>query len=140
MNIGEKIAGQLTADSNLGKEGSIIALSGPLGAGKTCLAKGIARFFSINDEVTSPTYTIISEYEGKKDGKALTLSHIDAYRLKGEDDFIAIGGEEYLYSGGISVIEWSERISGCLPAHTHTVTIEITGGNSRIIHVTKGKP
>ena len=132
MKIGEEIAEFL-------ENGDVLALFGPLGAGKTCLVKGIARYFGIEENVTSPTYTIVSEYEGKKNGKNLPFYHIDAYRLKGDDDFSSMGGEEYIYGRGIAVIEWAERISGTLPPHTLTINIEISGENSRTIEILGGK-
>ena len=128
MAFGEYIAGFLT-------EGSVLALRGPLGAGKTCLVKGIARFFDIEEEITSPSYTIVSEYEGKLNGQYLPLFHIDAYRLLGDDDFYSLGGEEYLFGQGISVVEWSERIPNSLPAGTWYADIEIKSGNQRIIRI-----
>jgi len=132
LAIGEKIAGLLD-------RGGVLSLCGPLGAGKTVLVKGIAGSLGIKEEITSPTYTIVSEYEGIKDGKKLPFYHIDAYRLKGEDDFTAMGGEEYIYGNGITVVEWSERIAGILPEYTLSVNFEISGPNSRIITITGGK-
>ena len=118
------------------KEGSVLAIRGPLGAGKTCLVKGIARFFAVEEEITSPTYTIVSEYQGKINENPLAFYHIDAYRLRGDDDFYALGGEEYLFGRGISVVEWSERIPNCLPANAWRVDIEVKGETSRVISVT----
>ena len=132
MEIGKKIA------ENLDK-GDIIAIKGVLGAGKTCLVKGIGEFFGI-DDITSPTYTIVSEHEAQIKGESLAFYHIDAYRLSGDDDFSSMGGEEYLYSDALTVVEWSERISGLLPPHTLTIEIEITGENSRTIHINREKP
>lgn len=123
--LGERLAPYL-------RPGSVIALRGGLGAGKTCLTKGIARGLGIAEEVTSPTYTIISEYPAPP----LILFHIDAYRLGGDDDFAALGGEEILYGKGISVIEWSERLPRSLPAEAITIDIEIADGENRIIHIT----
>ena len=128
MDIGAEIAKHI-------KKGDVIALEGVLGAGKTCLVKGIGDFLDINEEIISPTYIIVSEYEAKIEGESLPFYHIDAYRLNGDDDFASIGGEEYLYGGGIAVVEWSGRIAASLPPNTMTVEIEITGENSRIIHV-----
>ncbi|MCE1196267.1 tRNA (adenosine(37)-N6)-threonylcarbamoyltransferase complex ATPase subunit type 1 TsaE [bacterium] len=97
--------------------GSVIAFRGDLGAGKTALSKGIAAGLGIEEEVTSPTYTIISEYRGR-----LVLYHIDAYRLGGEADFAEIGGYELLGSpGSLCLIEWSER----LPSITGAAIIDI---------------
>jgi tRNA threonylcarbamoyladenosine biosynthesis protein TsaE len=121
---GERIAGLL-------HEGSIVALRGGLGAGKTCLTKGIARGLGITEEITSPTFTIISEYQGK-----LPFYHIDAYRLGGDDDFTALGGEDLLYGKGISVIEWSERLPHTVPQNALVVEIEISGADKRIIRIT----
>ncbi|MDR3174343.1 MAG: tRNA (adenosine(37)-N6)-threonylcarbamoyltransferase complex ATPase subunit type 1 TsaE [Treponema sp.] len=130
--LGERLAPKLGPSS-------VLALRGPLGAGKTCFAKGLARGLGVEEEVTSPTYTIVSEYEARPEDP-LPFYHIDAYRLKGEDDFEALGGRELLYGGGICLIEWSERIEAALPPRTIQVEIEITGGNSRIIRVSEGKP
>jgi len=107
--FGEKIG-------NFLKSGSIVALRGKLGAGKTVLAQGIARALGITETVTSPSYTIISEYQG-----TLPLYHMDAYRLSGEEDFRLAGGEELLYGTGISVVEWPERIN----LSTADVSVEI---------------
>jgi tRNA threonylcarbamoyladenosine biosynthesis protein TsaE len=124
MAVGESIA------AGLGK-GSVVALRGGLGAGKTCLARGIARGLGIRETVTSPTYTIISEY----DAGALPLYHIDAYRLEGEDDFRAIGGEECLQGDGIALIEWSDRIPGSIPRPALSVSIHILEDGRRRIDV-----
>ncbi|MDR1654480.1 MAG: tRNA (adenosine(37)-N6)-threonylcarbamoyltransferase complex ATPase subunit type 1 TsaE, partial [Treponema sp.] len=86
-------------------------------------------------EITSPTYTIISEYEGK-----IPLYHIDAYRLAGDEDFFSIGGTELLSRGdGLALIEWSERISQSLPSGTINVEIEILEGDKRRIFISGGE-
>ena len=125
MAIGETIARSLT-------KGSVVALRGGLGTGKTCLTKGIARFLGIREEVTSPTYTIISEYCSADD---LPFYHIDAYRLMGDDDFEALGGEEYLYGEGIAVIEWSERLTRSIPQAAILVEISLLAGDRRRIDI-----
>jgi tRNA threonylcarbamoyladenosine biosynthesis protein TsaE len=124
MALVEKIA------AGLGR-GSVVALRGGLGAGKTCLAKGIARGLGIRDEVTSPTYTIVSEYASGP----LPLCHIDAYRLGGDDDFQALGGDEYLHGEGIAVVEWSDRIPGSIPRSAIVIAIEILADGQRGIDV-----
>jgi tRNA threonylcarbamoyladenosine biosynthesis protein TsaE len=124
--LGEHLARSL-------KPGSVLALRGALGAGKTCFAKGLARALGVQEPVTSPTYTIVSEYEGRWNNAALSFYHIDAYRLTGEDDFEALGGRELLYGGGVCLIEWGERIESALPPRAIRVEIDITGENSRII-------
>ena len=117
------------------EEGSVIALSGPLGAGKTCLAKGIASGLGVEEEVTSPTYTIVSEYQGRD----FPVYHIDAYRLRGSADFSSIGGEEIIFGRGISIIEWPENITDFITGDVIKVYIEICGDNERSIRLEKGK-
>jgi tRNA threonylcarbamoyladenosine biosynthesis protein TsaE len=121
--LGERIAGFL-------HRGSVVALRGGLGAGKTCFAKGIARGLGIQEEITSPSYTIVSEYRG-----TVPLYHIDAYRLEGDDDFSALGGEEFLYGEGVSVVEWSERLPGSIPRDAVVVEIGIAENGRRRICV-----
>jgi len=116
--------------------GSVIALSGGLGAGKTCLVKGIARALGISENITSPTYTIINEYRpeaGRLD--TCSLYHIDAYRLNGDEDFDSTGAGECFSAGGITVIEWGDRIPGSIPAGAIRIEIEISGPQSRIFRL-----
>ena len=129
LSIGKRIAALLSS-------GSVVALKGNLGSGKTSLAKGIAAGLGIQDNLTSPTYTIISEYPLKRlQGNCKTLYHIDAYRLEDDTDFEAIGGAEILASGGICIIEWSERIPKSMPDNAITIIMEITGPSSRLIRI-----
>ena len=117
--FGEILARGLTNDS-------VIALDGDLGAGKTCLARGIARGLGVTSFVSSPTFTIVNEYEGGR----IRMFHFDTYRLADEDDFINAGLDEY-FGSGVCVIEWSDVISGVLPGGT--VRMRITGsGEERI--------
>lgn len=102
--------------------GTVIAFKGGLGVGKTTLSKGIAKGLGIGEEVISPTYTIISEYQGR-----LKLYHIDAYRLSGDADFAETGGRDMLEEpGSLCLIEWSERLS--LPPGEKTAFVEIALG------------
>jgi tRNA threonylcarbamoyladenosine biosynthesis protein TsaE len=126
--LGEKLAALL-------KKGSVVALRGNLGAGKTVLVKGIARGLGVTGEITSPTYTIVCEYEGAIGDEPVTVYHIDAYRLAGNDDFAAIGGEELIFGDGISIIEWSERIPSFISGDAIRVDIEIKGDNERSIEI-----
>jgi len=117
------------------ESGSVIALSGGLGAGKTCLVQGIARALGIAENITSPTYTIINEYplNGRFDG--CRLYHIDAYRLNGDEDFASTGAGDCFSEGGITIIEWSERIPGSIPPGAVRVEIELSGPQSRILRL-----
>jgi tRNA threonylcarbamoyladenosine biosynthesis protein TsaE len=123
--LGERIAGLLS-------DGSVVALEGALGSGKTHLTKGIAFGLGISENITSPTYTIISEYQSS----VCRLYHIDAYRLNNDKDFEDIGGLEIINSNGISVIEWSDKILKSLPENTITISFNITGQSSRTIMIT----
>jgi len=112
-------------------DGAVISLQGKLGAGKTTLAKGIAQGLGIVEPVISPTYTIISEYDGR-----LHLVHIDAYRLSGEEEFFNTGGEELLGAPGtLSLIEWSEKIADSLPPESQQITITVEENGNRTISI-----
>ena len=99
--------------------GTVIALHGDLGAGKTCFIQGLAVAMGIMDPITSPTYTLIGEYEGR-----MKLNHIDLYRLANSVEALGIGLEEYLESDGITAIEWAERAEEILPESMLHVSIE----------------
>ena len=102
------------------KKGDVIALQGPLAAGKTTLTKGIALSLNVKDTITSPTFCLISEYEGK-----LPLYHFDVYRLQGADDFANLGAEDMIYGDGVCLIEWSEKIMDELPKKTIIIRLEV---------------
>ncbi|MBR4099032.1 MAG: tRNA (adenosine(37)-N6)-threonylcarbamoyltransferase complex ATPase subunit type 1 TsaE [Clostridium sp.] len=90
--------------------GAVLAYTGDLGAGKTAFTRGLARGLGVKDRVTSPTFTIVNEYEGGR----LPLFHFDLYRLGGEDELFEIGWEDYLARGGVCAVEWSENAAGAL--------------------------
>ena len=131
--LGESLASKL-------KPGSVVALKGILGAGKTYFVKGIARGLNIQDTITSPTYTIVNEYTGILEGKDIQLFHIDAYRLSGDDDFVGTGVVEFIGGNCIAVIEWSDRIPLSVPPSAISVSIEIDGPQSRIISIRDNSP
>ena len=101
------------------KTGRVVAFTGDLGAGKTAFVSGMARALGVEERVTSPTFTIVNEYEGGR----LPLFHFDMYRLGGADELFHIGWEDYLSRGGVCAVEWSERVESALPENTVTVTI-----------------
>lgn len=100
------------------QRGDVIALQGTLAAGKTTITKGIARSLGVTEEITSPTFTLISVYEGN-----LPLYHMDVYRLAGIEDFSDLGPEEMLYGDGVCIIEWSEKVMSELPKNSIIITL-----------------
>jgi len=105
-------------------------MQGTLAAGKTTITKGIAKALEIEEDITSPTFTLISEYEGK-----LPLYHMDVYRLDSTEDFINLGTEDIIYGKGISIIEWSEKVMEALPKSTIILKLEAQTDDSRIISI-----
>lgn len=101
------------------KTGRVVAFTGDLGAGKTAFVSGMARALGVEERVTSPTFTIVNEYEGGR----LPLFHFDMYRLGGADELFHIGWEDYLSRGGVCAVEWSERAEAALPRETVWVSI-----------------
>ena len=101
--LGEELARRL-------EPGAVVAFSGDLGAGKTAFVRGMARGLGIGERVTSPTLTIVNEYEGGR----LPLFHFDMYRLGSADELYDIGWEDYLVRGGVCAVEWSENIREAL--------------------------
>lgn len=125
--LGAKLAESLPA-------GSIVAFTGDLGAGKTAFVRGMARGLGIEERVTSPTFTIVNEYnEGRK-----PLFHFDLYRLYDADELFDIGWEDYLTRGGICAVEWSER---AVDAMENCIRVDIVRGETdsqRIITIEGG--
>ena len=125
-SIGEKLGKRLLP-------GSVVALRGELGAGKTAFARGLARGAGYPGRVTSPTYTIVNEYLGGR----IPVFHFDLYRIESSDQLLDSGWDDYLDRNGICVVEWSERAEGLLPADCITVRLEtdLSNPDYRIITV-----
>lgn len=128
IEIGSRIGSVL-------RSGDVIALDGTLAAGKTTLARGIARGLDITEPVTSPTFTLISEYNGR-----LQLYHMDVYRLESTEEFINLGVEEMLYGSGVCIVEWSDKVSDSLPPSTIRITLSIPEASSQRILSIKNWP
>ena len=112
--------------------GTVIAFTGDLGAGKTAFTRGLARGLDIPDRVTSPTFTIVNEYEGGR----LPLFHFDMYRLGSSDELFDIGWEDYLARGGVCAVEWSENVEEAM--EDDAVRVAIRRGaddNTRVITI-----
>ncbi len=127
--LGARLAKQL-------RPGDVVAYLGDLGAGKTAFTRGLARGLGILEPVTSPTYTIVNEYQGR-----LPLFHFDMYRLSDAEELFDLGWEDYLARGGVCAVEWSENVAEALedpitvtiekdPAAEDTRRITITGGRN----------
>lgn len=127
--IGEELAQKL-------RGGDVLAFTGSLGMGKTAFTRGLARGLGCRGRVTSPTFTIVNEYEGRT-----PLFHFDMYRLGSSDELFDIGWDDYLARGGVCAVEWSERVSGALPEDTIFVDIARTDEHEdwRTITVTGGR-
>lgn len=108
-------------------DGAVIALNGPLGAGKTRLVQGLAEASGVDQrDVVSPTFSLIQEYRGRR-----PIYHFDVYRLKDDDEFLALGPEEYFYGCGITVVEWAEKVQACLPSERLEVRLTPVDAFSR---------
>ena len=118
------------------KPGDVVALYGELGAGKTVLTKGIARGLGVEADVHSPTFTLIHEHPGP-----IPLYHVDLYRLSSEQEVETLGLEEYIYSDGVTVIEWANTARSLLPAERLDITLRMTGDTEReLIFETESEP
>ena len=127
IELGKKIGLRL-------QRGDVIAMQGTLAAGKTTITKGIALSLGVEDTITSPTFCLISEYQGK-----MPLYHMDVYRRDGADDFAGLGTDDMIYGEGVSIIEWSEKIMSELPAKTIVLKITPQTDGSRLIEIENWK-
>ena len=126
--IGEQFAKDLP-------DGTVIAMYGDLGAGKTAFVRGMAKGMGLTCRVSSPTFTIVNEYIGERE-----LIHFDMYRLESADELFDIGWEDYLTRGGVCAVEWSERVDDAMPADTLWVDIARgTDESDRIITISGGE-
>ncbi len=126
--VGEALATTLSP-------GTVIAFTGDLGAGKTAFTRGLARGLGISERVTSPTFTIVNEYEGGR----LPLFHFDMYRLESSEELFDIGWEDYLRRGGVCAVEWSEKVADALVGALRVDIRRGEGERGRVITVTGGR-
>lgn len=110
--------------------GTVVAMYGDLGAGKTAFVRGMARGMGLACRVSSPTFTIVNEYLGERE-----LIHFDMYRLSSADELFDIGWEDYLSRGAVCAVEWSENVEGAFFGDEIVVRIEKTGDNDRTITI-----
>ena len=107
------------------QSGDVVLLDGEMGAGKTVLAKGLIAGMGITDEVTSPTYAYVNEYDGR-------VFHFDCYRITSEAQALGLGLSDYFERGGVCIVEWSENIKGLLPANCKRIKIAGRGSEREI--------
>jgi len=121
--LGRRLAGALFS-------GAVVALIGPLGAGKTHLVRAIAEGLGIADSrvVSSPTFVLVQEYSAR-----LPIYHFDAYRLQNAGEFSDLGAQEYFEGKGVSLVEWADRVENVLPKEHLRITLQITGDTRRRI-------
>lgn len=112
----------------LAKPGDLLAFYGELGAGKTCFIQGISQGLEVKDYVTSPSFTIVNEYQGK-----IPIYHFDLFRLDHAEDILELGYEEYFYGEGLTVIEWAEKIEHFLPQEHLKIDIKFKDYSQRKI-------
>lgn len=119
------------------KPGDIVCLEGDLGAGKTTFTQGLAAALGMAGRVTSPTFCLVQEHRcaSAREGMPSLLVHMDLYRLRGEDDVLAIGWEDYLTEGAVLVVEWPERAGSLIPETARHVRITHMGENFRRIDI-----
>ncbi len=120
--------------AHLLERGSMVALYGDLGAGKTQFVKGVCRAFKVTEVVNSPTFTIVNEYHG-----TIPIFHIDLYRMKSMDEILGIGFDEYLESDGICLVEWAEKLEGLMPVRRFDVRMSVIDDSSREITLSSTK-
>jgi len=131
VEVGRKLAGLLQPPQ-------LLILRGELGTGKTTLVKGIAQALDAAeaDEVTSPTFTLIHEYDGVKSGKPIKIFHLDVYRLEGERQLETLGIDELLTPDALVLVEWGEKFKSIRKKSTGEISITSAGGDARKITVT----
>ncbi len=126
-----------TALADVLPAGTVVALVGTLGAGKTRLVEAVATALGVpSTTVTSPTFVLVNEY---RQGR-LPVYHFDTYRLKDDDEFLELGPDEYFDSDGISLVEWADRVEHLLPAERVEVTLEVTGEHERLVAIRGTSP
>jgi tRNA threonylcarbamoyladenosine biosynthesis protein TsaE len=134
VEVGRKLAALL-------KPPQLLLLRGDLGTGKTTLVKGIAQALDAADpdEVTSPTFTLLHEYDGTQDGKPVKLFHLDVYRLEGERQLETLGLDELLTPDALVLVEWGDKFKSIKKRATGEIVITAEGGDARKITVTLNK-
>jgi len=130
--FGRKLAGRLVS-------GTVVGLIGDLGSGKTCLVQSICDALQVAGPVTSPTFVLINEYEGRSQDKTLPIYHFDLYRLLGEEELLDLGSDDYFYGEGVCLVEWADMAGDLLPKDHTTISITHEGEDARRFKVEWGR-
>ncbi|HDS00538.1 MAG TPA: tRNA (adenosine(37)-N6)-threonylcarbamoyltransferase complex ATPase subunit type 1 TsaE [candidate division Zixibacteria bacterium] len=112
------------------QKGSLVALTGQLGAGKTVFARGLCRGLGFEGIVSSPSYTLVNIYKGR-----FRINHVDLYRIENTDEIADLDPDELFYPEGVTIIEWAEKIKQMLPARKWIIYLELAGKNKRRIEI-----
>jgi tRNA threonylcarbamoyladenosine biosynthesis protein TsaE len=123
--LGIDLAGRL-------RPGDVVALTGDLGAGKTCFTQGVARGLGVTGRAVSPTFVLVNEYRGR-----LPVHHVDAYRTESLTELLDLGLEELFSGDGVTLVEWADKLLPLLPPHTIHVHIDGVGDEPRLITITE---
>ena len=123
----QEIAARLAASL---RPGDVVALTGELGAGKTCFTQGLGRGLGVTGRVASPTFVLVNEYRGR-----LPVHHVDAYRTESLTELLDLGLDELFSGDGVTVVEWADKLLPLLPAQTIHVHIEGVGDEARVITI-----
>lgn len=117
-------------------DGTTVALCGTLGAGKTRLVQAVAVGCGVDRrDVVSPTFVLIHEYQGRR-----PVVHMDAYRVRDDDEFLELGPEEYFDSPALVLVEWADRVESCLPRDRVEIRVEVTGEQTRRFEIAAATP
>jgi tRNA threonylcarbamoyladenosine biosynthesis protein TsaE len=114
--------------------GDVVALTGELGAGKTCFTRGLARGLGVTGRAVSPTFVLINEYRGR-----LPVHHVDAYRTESLTELLDLGLDELFAGDGVTIVEWADKLRPLLPSHAVHVHIEGVGDEPRVITVSDSR-
>ncbi len=117
IDIGARFAARLMP-------GNMVLLYGDLGVGKTEFVKSICDVFNVRQIITSPTFTIVNQYDGTRLGKPVSILHIDLYRIQNKNELMEMGFEDYIYSDTIKFVEWAERSFGFISKYDYRISIE----------------
>jgi len=127
--LGRRLGARLQA-------GDVVLLFAPFGAGKTHLTKGIAAAWGVDpDDVNSPSFVLVNQYDGDRAHRRLPIFHADLYRVEGADEVASVGLDDLVDAGGLVIVEWAEHAGSFLPAQHVAIHIDVVGENERVLRL-----